>query len=57
MYIDVFGELTMVGLRRTKYQINFQEEVFEFEAIIYNAWNRKFVAYYLNVLIRYSEKG
>jgi hypothetical protein len=41
----------MVGLRRTKYPINFQEEIFEFEAIRCNAWNRKFVVYYINLLI------
>jgi hypothetical protein len=42
IHVNVFRELTMVGLRRIKYHINFQEEIFEVEAMVCNAWNRMF---------------
>jgi hypothetical protein len=46
-----FGELNDVKLIITNYVLKFDEKVFEFDAIVCNAWNRTFVAYYINLLI------
>jgi hypothetical protein len=49
--LNNFGDLIEVKLIRTNDVIDFVGKMFEFGTNICNAWNRTFVAYYINLLI------